>query len=242
MAHETILVTGGSSGIGRAIVETLVEEGRHVAFTYRHGERAARAIESAHPQRAVAFALDLRDAAAPAALVERIEAERGPVVGLVNNAAVRKEAILALIADDELTEVIETNLLGAMRCCRAVMRGMISRRGGAIVNVSSLSALHGVRGQSAYAASKAGLLGMTRSLAREVGKKGVRVNAIAPGFVATQMTAELPAEVVRSLRANECLAAGVDARGVADTVAFLLSERSAAITGQCIAVDAGASA
>jgi 3-oxoacyl-[acyl-carrier protein] reductase len=119
---------------------------------------------------------------------------------------------------------------------------MMVRRRGSIVNVSSLSALHGVAGQAAYAASKAGLLGMTRSLAREVGKRGVRVNAVVPGFVPTDLTAGLPADAVQRLRAGECLPGGVGAGSVADAVVFLLSDRASAITGQTLVVDAGASA
>jgi 3-oxoacyl-[acyl-carrier protein] reductase len=119
---------------------------------------------------------------------------------------------------------------------------MMVRRRGSIVNVSSLSALHGVAGQAAYAASKAGLLGMTRSLAREVGKRGVRVNAVVPGFVPTDLTAGLPDDAVKRLRAGECLPGGVGAGSVADAVVFLLSDRASAITGQTLVVDAGASA
>jgi len=155
---------------------------------------------------------------------------------------VRIESLLALTSDADWSRVLDVNLAGAFRCCRAVMRGMISRRRGSIVNVSSLSALHGVKGQTAYAASKAGLLGMTRSLAREVGRKKVRVNAVAPGFVATEMTRGLPEAAVAALRAMECLPGGVDAQSVAQTVLFLLSDRAASITGQCLVVDAGSSA
>src|SRR4029079_4820864 len=136
----------------------------------------------------------------------------------------------------------DTNLGGLFRCCRAVLRGMMVRRHGAIVNIASLSALHGVAGRAAYAAAKAGILGLTRSLAREVGKRGVRVNAVVPGFVATDLTAGLPEAPVAHLRAGECLARGVRPEDVAQAVAFLLSDRAAGITGQALVVDAGASA
>ena len=137
--------------------------------------------------------------------------------------------------------MVDVDLGGAFRCCRAVLRGMVARRRGAIVNVASLSALRGVAGQAAYAAAKAGLLGMTRSLAREVGRRGVRVNAVVPGFVATAMTADVPEEAARALRSMECLPRGVEPADVASAVAFLLSDRAAAITGQALVVDAGAS-
>ncbi len=238
---DAVLVTGGSRGLGRAMVEALVAAGRPVAFTYR-GEAAARQVEAASGGRARAFPLDLADRARPDDLVEEVEAALGPLAGLVNNAGLRRESILALTPDADWDAVLDVNLGGAFRCCRAVLRGMMHRRRGAIVQVSSLSAIHGVAGQGAYAASKAGLLGMTRALAREAGRRNVRVNAVVPGFVATDLTADLPAAAIERLRAGECLPGGVTAAAVADAVVFLLSERAAAITGQALVVDAGASA
>lgn len=241
----TILVTGGSRGIGRAVVEALVAEGgpeRKVAFTFRGAETAARAVEEAAGGVARAFALDLADRGRPEELVAEVEAALGPIEGLVNNAGIRRESLLALTGDEDWDAVVDTNLGGVFRCCRAVLRGMVVRRCGAIVNVASLSALHGVAGQAAYAGSKAGILGLTRSLAREVGKRGIRVNAVVPGFVPTEMTADLPQAAVDALTAGECLAGGVSAGAVAEAVLFLLSNRAAAITGQALVVDAGASA
>lgn len=240
---STILVTGGNRGIGRAIVEALVQvTADPIAFTFSSSEEAARTVEEASGGRARAFQLDLSDRGRPDDLVSEIEETLGPVEGLVNNAGVRRESLLAMMPDEDWDAVLEVNLGGAFRCCRAVLRGMMVRRRGSIVNVSSLSALHGVAGQAAYAASKAGLLGMTRSLAREVGKRGVRVNAVIPGFVPTDLTAGLPDAAVQVLRAGECLSGGVGASNVADAVLFLLSDRAAAITGQSLVVDAGASA
>lgn len=241
----TILVTGGSRGIGRAVVEALVAEAlpeRKVAFTFRGGEEAARALEEATGGAARAFSLDLADRDRPEELVAEIEAALGPIEGLVNNAGIRRESLLAMTSDEDWDAVVDTNLGGVFRCCRAVLRGMVVRRRGAIVNVASLSALHGVAGQAAYAGSKAGILGLTRSLAREVGKRGIRVNAVVPGFVPTEMTADLPQPAIDALRAGECLPGGVSAAAVAQAVLFLLSQRAAAITGQALVVDAGASA
>jgi 3-oxoacyl-[acyl-carrier protein] reductase len=236
-----ILVTGGSRGLGRAIVEVLAAEpDARVAFTWNTGEDAAREVAAATG--ALAFHLDLRDPARPDDLVAEVEAALGPVAGLVNNAGLRRESLLAMTPDADWEAVLDTNLGGLFRCCRAVLRGMMVRRRGSIVNVSSLSALHGVAGQGAYAASKAGILGLTRSLARETGKRGVRVNAVVPGFVATDLTAGLPEAAVSHLRAGECLARGVQPADVAQAVHFLLSDRAAAITGQMLVVDAGASA
>jgi 3-oxoacyl-[acyl-carrier protein] reductase len=237
----TVLVTGGSRGLGRAIVEALTAAREApVAFTWNADEASARAVEEATGARA--FRLDLRDRARPDDMAAEVEAALGPVEGLVNNAGLRRESLLAMTSDDDWDAVLDTNLGGLFRCCRAVLRGMMVRRRGAIVNVASLSALHGVAGQAAYAASKAGILGLTRSLSREVGKRGVRVNAVVPGFVATDLTAGVPAAAVAHLRAGECLPAGTAAGDVADAVLFLLSERAAAITGQALVVDAGASA
>lgn len=236
-----VLVTGGSRGLGRAIVEALAAESRTpVAFTWNTDEAAAQAVAAATGARA--FRLDLRDRQRPDDLVAEVEEALGPIEGLVNNAGVRRESLLALTSDADWDAVVDANLGGLFRCCRAVLRGMMVRRRGAIVSVSSLSALHGVPGQGAYAASKAGILGLTRSLAREAGRRGVRVNAVVPGFVATDLTAGLPEPVVASLRAGECLPRGVRPEDVAQAVLFLLSDRAAAITGQTLVVDAGASA
>ena len=234
------LVTGGGRGIGRAIVEALAADGWAVAFTWASDEAAARAV--AEKTAARPFRLDLRDRARPATLVAEVEKELGPVSGLVNNAAVRREGILAMTSDADWDEVLEVNLGGTFRCCRAVLPGMVYRRRGAIVSISSRSAEAGLPGQTAYAASKAGLMGLTRSLAREVGRKGIRVNVIVPGFVATEQLAALPEARVTKLRDTECLPAGTAPRDVGQMVAFLLSDRAAAITGQAIAVDSGASA
>lgn len=237
----TVLVTGGSRGLGRAAVEALAAEPETaVAFTWNSDEATAREVEAATGARA--FRLDLRDRARPDDLVIEIEEALGPLSGLVNNAGLRRESLLAMTSDEDWEAVLDTNLGGLFRCCRAVLRGMMVRRRGAIVNVSSLSALHGVAGQGAYAASKAGILGLTRSLAREAGKRGVRVNAVIPGFVATDLTAGLPPEKIAHLRAGECLARGIQPADVAQAVLFLLSDRAAAITGQTLVVDAGASA
>lgn len=147
-----------------------------------------------------------------------------------------------MTSDDQWRESIDTNLGGAFRLCRAVLPRMVTRRRGSIVLVSSLAAVRGLPGVTAYAAGKAGLLGMAKSLAREVGSREVRVNAVLPGFVATTMTTHLTEERIHQLRAPECLPGGVSAREVATVIRFLLSSDSSAITGQALRVDAGASA
>ncbi len=237
---EWILVTGGSRGIGRAVVEALVAEGRRVAFTYRAGDQEAKEVEGASAGLATAHRLDLEDRDGTKALVSLLESE-GSVVGLVNNAGVQSSALLAMTSDAEWDRMLDINLAGAFRCCRAVLPAMVRRRSGAIVNMSSLAALRGVAGQAAYAASKAGLLAMTRVLAREMGRRNIRVNAVVPGLVETDMTRGLNDAARQGLRSAECLPGGTTVDGVASAVVYLLSDRASSITGQCLHVDAGAS-
>jgi 3-oxoacyl-[acyl-carrier protein] reductase len=238
----TVLVTGGTRGIGRAVVMGLLASGRHVAFTYRDSEEHARAIEAGSNGRARGWRFDLADRARPGALVPEIERELGEIDGLVNNAAIRRDGLLASTSDADWDEVIDANLGAAFRCCRAVLPGMIARRRGSIVNISSLTAVRGVAGQATYGAAKAGLIGMTKSLAREVGKRHVRVNAVVPGLVMTEMVADTPAEKLQALRSIEALPAGTRPEDVAGLVSFLLTDDARAITGQAFLVDAGSTA
>jgi 3-oxoacyl-[acyl-carrier protein] reductase len=237
-----VLVTGGNRGIGQAIVEHLVAAGHPVAFTYHSDEPRARALEKALGGLALALPLDLNDKARPVALVAEAEERVGELVGLVNNAGFQRDQLLAMTPDLDWDAVLEVNLGGLFRCCRAVVPKMMHRRRGSIVNVSSLSAIRGLAGQTSYAAAKAGVVGLTRALAREVGRRGVRVNAVLPGFVQTDLTASLPEATVALLKATQCLASGTTASDVAAAVLFLVSDQAAAITGQALAVDAGSSA
>lgn len=240
-----ILVTGGSRGLGRAIVERLVRNGESVAFTYRTAEPEAeglvRSLEAEIPEASLsAHAFDLADGAAAKELIRELE-ERAPIDGLVNNAGAQSSALVALISDADWQRTLDVNLGGPFRCCRAVLPLMVRRRRGSIVNIASLGAERGVAGQGAYAASKAGLLALTRVMAREMGRRGIRVNAVVPGFVETDMTADLPEPAKKGLRAAECLRTGVSADQVASAVAFLLSDAAGGITGESLHVDAGAS-
>lgn len=238
-AGRVALVTGGSRGIGRAVVRALAGEGWTVAFTWREREDEARRLAGELGGAARPFQFDLLDRKRPGDLVVEVEERVGPIAGLVNNAGVRRDALLAALSDDAWDQMLDANLGGVFRCCRAVIPPMLRRRAGAIVNVSSLTAVHGLAGQTAYGAAKAGILGLTRSLAREVGSRGIRVNAVIPGFVPTDMVADVPPERVKTLRTAEALPGGVTAASVADTVAFLLSERAGSITGQALVIDAG---
>ena len=246
--RNCVLVTGGSRGIGRAITTHLVAEGWKVAFTYRAAEAEAQALSDSLNASvgdgtvvARAFQFDLRDRARPKELVETIEETFGPLEALVNNAGIQHGQLLAMTSDDAWDETIDTNLGGTFRVCRAVVPRMVRRRRGAIVNLSSLGAIRGVAGQTAYAASKAGVLALSRSLAREMGKRNLRVNAVIPGYVETDMTRGLPEKAVAALRSQEVLRAGTSDSAIADAVAFLLSERASSITGQSLTVDSGAS-
>lgn len=242
MKRGVDLVTGGSRGLGRAIVERLATDGGSVAFTYRSDAEAAREVAEPWDGRVTAHALDVRDTDACEEVVARVEEEIGPIRGLVNNAGILREGLLAMTSDADWEAVLSTNLGGVFRLCRAVLPRMMRRRDGAIVNVSSLSAIRGLPGQAAYSASKAGVVGLTRSLAREVGRRGIRVNAVLPGLIETDLSAEAPGQATDALRSAGALPDSLTATQVADVVAFLLSDAAAGITGQAIPVDAGVSA
>ncbi len=239
---DVTLVTGGSRGIGRAIVEKILEDGRRVALTFRSDPESVRKLEEIWGDDVRVFPFDLADRERPQSLIHEIETDMGPIGALVNNAGIQRSELTALMSDASWDEVLDINLGGAFRLSREALRVMVGRRRGAIVNIASLSALNGVAGQSAYAASKAGLLAMTRCLAREMGRRNIRVNAVVPGFVATDMTSGLTQDAIDRLRSHECLPDGVTPQDVARVVAFLLSDDAAGITGQALPVDGGVSA
>lgn len=236
-----ILVSGGSQGIGRSLVETLAATGRETVFTYHSGSQRARQVEAATEGRARGFPLDLRDPDGPDALLTTLHDEGICVRHLVNNAGVSHSGLLAMTSDQDLERVLQVNLMGSFRLMRAVIPHMLRLRGGSMVNVVSLATLRAMPGQGAYAASKAGLLAMTRTLAREMGRKQIRVNAVAPGFLPTGMTSGLKPEEVKALRRHECLPDGVSMTSVVGAILFLLSDDAASVTGQCLVIDAGAS-
>ncbi len=233
------IVTGGSRGIGLAVSQALADAGARVAVVARNAERAAAVAAALPGDGHGGYACDVADAEATKALVADVEANQGPVEILVNNAGITRDNILLRLKDEDWDEVIDVNLKGAFNMIRALTRGMMKRRAGAIVNVTSVVGLIGNAGQVNYAASKAGLLGMTKSVAKELASRGVRCNAVAPGFINTDMTAELPESAVEGLAAQIPLGRLGEPDDVAGLIRFLVSPEAHYITGQIVAVDGG---
>jgi 3-oxoacyl-[acyl-carrier protein] reductase len=230
---KNALVTGASKGIGRAIAEELARAGANVVVGYRSGGADAEQLANAIGGRAVQA--DVSSAADARRLVE----EAGDVDVLVNNAGLTRDGLLARMPDDDWDTVIATNLSSIFYTCRAVTRPMMKKRSGAIVNISSVVGVHGNWGQTNYAASKAGIIGFTKSLARELGSRGVRANVVAPGYVRTQLTEVLPEEATSAMLGNTPLGRLGEPMDVADAVRFLCSDEASFITGDVLLVDGG---
>jgi 3-oxoacyl-[acyl-carrier protein] reductase len=233
LAGRTALVTGASKGIGRAIATELSGAGASVVLSYRTGTDEAQALASEIGARAVQA--DVSDPASAQALVE----EAGDVDILVNNAGVTRDGLLVRMSDDDWRTVIDTNLASCFYTCRAAARGMMKKRAGTVVNISSIVGLHGNWGQTNYAASKAGIIGFTKSLARELGSRNVRANVVVPGYVKTQLTDVLPEEARSMMLQNTPLGRLGDAEDVAGAVRFLCSDEASFITGAVLLVDGG---
>ena len=230
---RTALVTGGSRGIGQAIAAELASAGAQVVIGYRSGAEEAEKVAGEISGRAVqADVTDPHEA-------KRLVDEAGDVEILVNNAGVTRDGLLARMSDEDWDVVIDTNLRGTFNTCRAATRGMMKRRAGAIVNVSSIVGVHGNPGQTNYSASKAGIIGFTKALARELGSRGVRANVVAPGYISTRLTNELPDELKSAMLANTPLGRFGDPEDVAGAVRFLCSDAAAFVTGEVLLVDGG---
>ncbi len=227
---RSVLVTGGNRGIGRAIAQAFVDNGDQVAITYRSGEP---------PEGFLAVKCDVTDAADVDRAFAEIEEKQGPVEVLVANAGITKDTLVLRMSDDEWSDVIDTNLTGSFRVAKRAAKGMLRLRRGRIVLISSVVGLLGSAGQVNYAASKSGLVGMARSLARELGSRSITTNVVAPGFVETEMTAVLPAETKAKYLEQIPLGRYAHVDEVASTVVWLASDGAGYVTGAVIPVDGG---
>ena len=236
------LVTGGSRGIGRACALSLGEAGHAVAVNYARNDAAAKeTVEqiTSTGGSAVAVQADVSDSDSVTAMFEQVSDELGPVEVLVNNAGITRDGLLLRMGEADWHDVLETNLSSVYLCTKAAMRSMVRRRWGRIISLSSVAGISGNPGQANYAASKAGVIGFTKSIAKEVGARGITANVVAPGFIATDMTDALGEDAMEA--AVETIAVGRlgDPRDVASVVTFLASDAASYITGQTITVDGG---
>lgn len=238
LTGRTALVTGSTRGIGRAIAESFADAGARVAVVGRDQVKAAEAA-AAIGATAQGFAADVGDPASIVALVEGVEKAFGQIDILVNNAGLTRDNILFRIKDDDWNTVLDANLRGAFLAIRAASRGMIKRRWGRIINIASIVGITGNKGQANYAASKAGLIGLTKSVAKELGSRNVLVNAVAPGFIETDMTAAMTPEARAALSGQIPLERLGSPRDIAGVVTFLASDYASYITGQTLVVDGG---
>lgn len=240
--RKLALVTGGSRGIGRAVCCRLAEQGMDIAFTYSKGAQAAeetKALCSEYGVEIRAYQADVTDSAACTELVKKVAEEFGHIDVLVNNAGVTRDGLIMRMSDEDFDTVMNTNARGAFFMMREVSRLMLKARRGRIVNISSVVGIMGNAGQVNYAASKAAVIGMTKSLARELAGRHINVNAVAPGFIKTDMTDVMDDRIKESILKNIPFGQMGEAENVADAVAFLAGDASSYITGQVICVDGG---
>ncbi len=242
LVGKVVIVTGGSRGIGEAIVRRLSRDGAIVHATYNASAERATAIaqELQESGASVTFhQLDVRDATACQRLVETVMAQSSRIDGLVNNAGITKDTLLLRMSEQDWNDVIATNLGSVFLMTKAVLRPMLAQRSGRIINISSVVGISGNVGQANYAASKAGVIALTKSAARELASRNILVNCIAPGYIETEMTGKLTADQQQSLLRTIPLGRAGTGDDVAAVVAFLLSDEAQYITGQTIAVDGG---
>lgn len=242
LENKVVLITGASRGIGKAIAQKCVQEGATVAFTYMSSDEKAKQLSdelTATGGVAKGFKSDAANFDAAQVLVDEVVAEFGTIDVLVNNAGITRDTLLMRMSEEQWDEVINTNLKSAFNLTKAVQRPMLKARSGSIINMSSVVGVSGNAGQANYAASKAGMIGFTKSVAQELGSRNIRCNAIAPGFIETEMTAALDEKVVQEWRNSIPLKRGGTPEDVANAVLFLGSDMSAYVTGQTLHVCGG---
>jgi 3-oxoacyl-[acyl-carrier protein] reductase len=236
---KVAIITGASRGIGKGIAQKFVEQGAKVAFSYLSSEEKAKALEAELGNGAKGFKSDASDFNQAQELVDAVVAEFGTVDIVVNNAGITRDNLLMRMGEEAWDEVMTVNLKSCFNLTKAVMRTMLKARSGSIINMSSVVGVSGNAGQANYSASKAGILGFTKSVAQELGSRNIRCNAIAPGFIETEMTGALDEKMVEEWRASIPLKRGGTPEDVANLTLFLASPMSAYITGQVINVDGG---
>lgn len=239
LTGQVALVTGGSRGIGLGIARELAEAGARVAVVARDASRAEAAASGLPGEGHRGYAADVSDSASVDTAVRSAEQDIGPIDILVNNAGVTRDNLLIRIKDEDWDAVVDTNLKGAFHTIRAVSKGMMKRRAGRIINIGSVVGITGNKGQANYAASKAGLIGLTKAVARELASRGVLVNAVAPGYIETDMTAELPEAARAGLLEQISLGRLGQPEDIAGVVRFLAGPAASYITGQVLVVDGG---
>jgi 3-oxoacyl-[acyl-carrier protein] reductase len=245
LARKHVFITGGSRGIGRAIVTEMAAAGAAVSFTFKSANLGAEALcetlKTVHAAQCLALQCDVRDLAAMRAAAKAAVLALGPVDILVNNAGIVHDAPFVMMKEDDWREVIDVNLHGVFNATKCVVFEQMKRKSGAIINISSAAGIYGNRGQANYSAAKAGLIGLTRSLAKELGPYSIRVNAIAPGFIATDMSAAILKDKGEELIRQTCLRRIGTPQEVAKVAVFLASEAASYVTGQTWEVNGGLS-
>ena len=242
LTGKVALVTGAGKGIGCEVAKTLASYGATVVLNYAHSKDAAEEVAkeiTAQGGKAVTYGCDVADFNAVGEMMKAVAKEQGSIDILVNNAGITKDNLAMVMSEEDFDTVINTNLKGAFNCMRHVARQMLRQKSGHIISISSVVGLTGNAGQINYSASKAGVIGMTKSLAKELGAKGITVNAVAPGFIDTDMTRALSDDVKEQIFAQIPLKKFGNTKDIAETVAFLASDKAAYITGQTISVDGG---
>ena len=241
--NKVALITGGTRGIGRATAQLLAEGGAKLALTYAGNDAAANdakaAAEAAGAPAVLLLKFDVADAGACQAAVEECVAKLGGIHVLVNNAGISIDGLIMRYKAEDLRRTLQVDLESAFYLCKAVTRPMMKQKGGSIVNLTSVVGEQGNGGQTAYSMAKAGLIGLTKSLAREVGSRNIRVNAVSPGWIETDMTRDLPEEAKKAMAAGAALGRSGTSREVAEAISFLASDRAAFITGEVLRVNGG---